>query len=184
MKFAAIKRFFLGVILAFAMLDPSSPITFAQSAKGQIVAGPLFALHNPLGYGGQIEARLSDRFSVGAVGRYWRFSQSYNPGTYEWSGTSIQAVASYHVFRDYHVDPYGALLIGWSRSTDSFDYQFSSWPVESSAYDGLAFSLAAGVRYFLTDVLAVNINVEKFITKDRNFANGLGANVGLERAFR
>jgi hypothetical protein len=155
---------------AFAQAKPATESSSAATAAaGQFDVGPFYAgpriwlgnLNGAIAIGGQIErgftpaGKYGPGIIAGGLGiDYYKWDLDYPGGQYDYSVIPLQAFGNYHfvIESQKKLDPYAGLAFVYSIVNASWNGS----GVAATA-DGNYFDLAgqAGVRYFLTEKMAV-----------------------------
>jgi len=160
-------------LIAVALI--SSP-TFAQSAPptgtapvSQFESGPFYAgprlwlgnLNGAVAIGGQIERGFTKagQYGSGIIGGgvgvdYYTWSFDYAFGGYKYSVIPLQFFSNYHfvIESNRKLDPYAGVALVYSIVNASWE---GSGVAASAEASGLSFAGQAGLRYFLSDKLAL-----------------------------
>jgi hypothetical protein len=135
-----------------------------QFSSGALYAGPrmwLGNLNGAVAVGGQIERGFTKAGDFGSgiisggVGfDYYTWSNQYSVGSYRYSVIPLQLFSNYHftIEGNRKFDPYVGLAFVYSMVNSSWS---GSGVAASAAGSGTAFAGQAGLRYFLSDKLAL-----------------------------
>ena len=148
---------------------PTAPAATSRFELGRYYAGPrvwIGNLNGALAVGGQVERGLTPpgRYGPGIVGvgvgvDYYRWSQRYGvpgfSGEWKYSVVPVQVFGNYHfVLDDFRkLDPYLGVALVYSHYSASWSGT-GTVPAGASA-STTAFAGQGGVRYFVSDALAV-----------------------------
>lgn len=112
-------------------------------------------------YGG-LEYGIGNNISVGGELSYRSKSESYNPGKWKTSYTSISGLANYHFNEVLNIpsqfDFYAGLSLGYSIFNSKYDGQ-DLGHYSGSGSSGLYLNAQVGGRYFFSDKIGVNLEL-------------------------
>ena len=156
-------------LIASSALAQGTPATSSAIVPGQFQTGVLYAgprvwlgnLNGAIAVGGQAERGLTPAgkygsgIIAGGVGvDYYTWSFKYPTGKYSYSVVPLQAFGNYHFVMPDHkrFDPYLGLALVYSVVNASWS---GSGIAASANGSGLDFAGQAGLRYFMTDKVAL-----------------------------
>ena len=157
---------------AFGQVRPATqPASSGEAAPtGQFESGPFYAgpriwignLNGALAIGGQIEKGFTKagQYGPGIIGGgvgidYYSWSYDYAAlGSYKYSVIPLQVFSNYHfvIESNKKLDPYGGLALVYSVVNATWEGSGIGGTAEAN---GLTFAGQAGLRYFLTEKVAL-----------------------------
>lgn len=157
---------FLVVALMLAALPAAHAQTtgIPQFESGTYYAGPrvwIGNLNGAVAVGGQVErgftqpGEYGSGIIAGGVGiDFYRWSYDYSIGSYDYSVVPIQVFGNYHfvIENNRKLDPYLGLALVYSVVNASWSGAGIGGSAEAS---GTTFAGQAGIRYFMSDKLAL-----------------------------
>jgi len=148
------KKLALLVLLAAAMASLASAEGFE---KGKSYIGPSIGIGWGMGFGGQYEYGINEKFGAGADLAYTSFTDEFVG--YKWKYTLIGflAAGSYHFTPGKQFDPYAKLGLGFFNWDAEYSdpYGHSSSSLYTAGYSsGIGFAGQLGARYFFSPTVA------------------------------
>lgn len=155
---------------AFAQAGPTSTSPVGQAAPvGQFESGPLYGgpriwignLNGAIAFGGQVERGFTKAgaYGPGIIGGgagidYYTWDFDYSFGNYKYSVIPLQVFSNYHfvIESNKKLDPYAGLAVVYSIVNATWE---GSGVAASAEANNLSFAGQAGLRYFLSDNLAL-----------------------------
>ena len=154
---------------AFAQATPATQSSSATKTAGQFDVGPFYAgpriwlgnLNGAVAIGGQIEkgftpaGKYGPGIIAGGVGiDYYKWDFDYTFGKYNYSVIPIQIFSNYHfvIESNKKLDPYAGLALVYSVVNASWEGSGVAATADGNYTD---IAGQAGVRYFLTEKMAV-----------------------------
>jgi OmpW family len=155
----------------FAQAGPASTTAPAGAAApvGQFESGPFYGgprvwignLNGAIAIGGQVERGFTKagQYGPGIIGGgvgidYYTWSFDYAVGNYKYSVIPLQVFSNYHfvIESNKKLDPYAGLALVYSIVNATWE---GSGVAASAEANGLDIAGQAGLRYFLSDKLAL-----------------------------
>lgn len=145
------------LVIVVCLLVLASLASAEGFEKGKSYLGPSIGIAWGMGFGGQYEYGINEKFGVGADVSYTSFTESYFD--YKWKYTLIGflAAGSYHFTPGKKFDPYAKLGLGFfnwdAEYSDNYGHTTSS--LYNAGYSsGVGIGGQLGARYFFSPTVA------------------------------
>lgn len=160
------KKVLLVTVMAIGLTLPSVAFSQSNFTDGGNYLGPsigLSFLGSAPQFGANYEYGMKMDFGmigIGAVVRYWSYSEDYFYGKWKYSNILIGAQGNYHfkVEPGSKFDPWAGLVLAYDGSSVKWDGP-GGYDYSSPTSGGLVLNIQGGVRYWLSPGTAVRASI-------------------------
>lgn len=105
----------------------------------------------------QLGLEKSGKLGIGGVFRYWSYSEEFSHVNWNYTDIVIGFQTNYHFYiANEKIDPWLGLVLAYDLGSVDEDIKIPGIEIEDKSYGGFWIAVNAGIRYWITENIAVN----------------------------